>query len=208
MKSINNKISFIGITILISIGIFVLLKNMVLIKNLHRENLIISDSKNKSEFENHYMSKLIEINLLNRDKKLPEQLYAFEMSDTNKQFPISLDSILAKGKDNLIIRYTEIGCNSCTDSTFKYIRNNQSFLSKYNILVLVDFNKYEYYVKWMKISEIEEKVLWLERGSLPFSIEKENSSYLFIVNKSKIASSFFIPNYLLTSFLKDYISSL
>jgi gamma-glutamyltranspeptidase len=76
------------------------------------------------------------------------------------------------------------------------------------VFVLVDFTDYESYIKWRKISEITEKVLWLKKGTLPFHIEREKTSYLFVADQEGNASSFFIPNSKYNDYLRMYFKRL
>jgi len=121
---------------------------------------------------------------------------------------MKLRSILSSVRKTLIIRYTEIGCNACADSTFKLIRKNRNLIDEYDVIILVDFSEYKYYVKWKKISEIDNRILWVKRGSFPFLIENEKVSYLFTIDSGLKPSSFFIPNSNFVPYIRDYLNSL
>jgi hypothetical protein len=208
MKTFLQRIPCLLTTLLITILILFLMKDIIVNRNLNKKNTILSDILGKTQLEKFYMSQLVWLNMSEKNMLLPEKLYVYEMEDVEKQTPIDINSIIASGKKKLIIRYTEIGCNSCTDSTFKFIRKNKSLLNMYEILVLVDFTNYEYFLKWKKISEMNEKVLWLKKGSLSFALEKENISYIFLVGNDKKVSSIFIPNSNFPSYLKNYLNNL
>jgi hypothetical protein len=165
-------------------------------------------SFDKVRTENLYLSDLLMVGLKNNYQVIPKTVNAYEMKDRGKSSPINLLSILKTGKKKLILRYTEIGCNACADSSFRLIRGMKNLKDKYETLVLVDFTDYNYYLKWKKIGDISEKILWVKKGDLPFLLEDRNLSYLFVVNSDLVASSFFVPNSLFTKPLNSYLSNL
>ncbi|MBN1186435.1 MAG: hypothetical protein JXB49_29435 [Bacteroidales bacterium] len=208
MKKYIEWVTFIGIITFFAIIVFQYRKKITQIESLQNNNISLIDSVNKFTAEKYYFSQLIWLNLNVEMKYIPNNVNVYEMADKTKKNPIGLRSFLSGNKKKLIVRYTEIGCNACTDSTFKFIRKNDSLLNKYDVFVLVDFTDYESYIKWRKISEITDKVLWLKKGTLPFHIEKENTSYLFVADREGNASSFFIPNSKHSDYLRMYFKRL
>ena len=210
MKTILKWLSFFFISFFIVGIIFFYIKNVLIINKLQDYNHVLLDSLRKESFEKYYLSQLVDINSSN-NILIPDNLIAYDMTDKEKLNPIDLKSAITLGKDKIIIRYSEIGCNACTDSTFNLIRNNKRILDKFDIFVLVDFTEYSYYIKWKKISEVSEitkNILWLKKGSLPFHAENENKSYLFVVDHEGKASSFFIPQSTFVKYLKKYLNGL
>jgi len=128
----------------------------------------------------------------------------YELKDEKKQFPRPLGKVFNRPRPKLVIRYTEIGCNSCADSTFKYIKRYKVLESLYDILVLVDFSNYDAYLKWRKISEVAYPVLWLKKGDLPFKIDSATYSFIFTVSPSLGADNFFIPNSKFPNYIDMY----
>lgn len=206
MKKIFNWFAFLFVFFCMLIITFSYIKVVIATKNLKNKNILLNDSIGELNFEINYLSDLLWQNSNLENSIIHNNVYVYEMSDKNKVYPISLKLKLLSGKPKLIVRYTEIGCNSCTDSTFKLIRENKSILKKYEVLVLVDFSSYDNYLKWKKISEIEEKVLWLKKGSLPFLVEKADLSYLFVIGSDQKFSSIFIPNSHFTYHLRNYLN--
>ncbi len=184
-------------------------------QNLHKKQVPVriadnsfTDSLSFLNFQKAYLNQLIYMaNWENNRTHILDTLRLYEQNDEDKEFPKKLNTLLAKRKPNIVIRYTEIGCNSCADSTFKFIEKYR-LGSKYNILVLVDFSNYDAYLKWMKVSEIKYPVYWLKKGSLPFLIEAENSSYIFSLNSSLVANDFFVPNSRFSDYIDNYFYSM
>jgi hypothetical protein len=168
----------------------------------------VSDRLGRLNFEKDYLSRLITFSLDANNKPIPDDILVYEIDDVERKFPKKLTSIIKNGKKKLIIRYTEIGCNACTDSTFQQIRKTERLKDKFETIVLVDFTEYEYYLKWRKIADVQEKVLWLEKGRLPFEVEQENTSYMFIVGGDLKSTGMFVPNSLLTGYLKSYLQNI
>lgn len=208
MKKYIEWFTFIGIITFFVIIIFQYRNKINQIDSLQTNNISLIDSVNKFTAEKYYLSQLIWLNSNDEINKIPKEINVYEMADIARKNPIGLRSFLSGNKEKLIVRYTEIGCNSCTDSTFKLIRKNDSLLNKYDVFVLVDFTDYESYIKWRKISEIKEKVLWLKKGTFPFHIEREKTSYLFVADQEGNASSFFIPNSKHSDYLRMYFKRL
>jgi len=206
MKNTFQRLTFLFFLSFIFGTTFLCIKDILIIKKLQNTIDILTDSLGKVNFERFYLNQLISLNSCNTI--LSENLYAYELADEERQNPICLKTIVTSGKNKIIVRYTHIGCNACTDSTFNLIRRNKRLLDKFEVIVLVDFTDFQTYLKWRKLSEMTEKVLWLKKGELPFQIEKENASYIFTVDHSGIASSLFIPKKMFPKYLKNYLNGL
>ncbi len=179
-------------------------KNTSSIKN----NPLI-DSINFFNFQKAYLAELINIGYWENSRSHNFNTIRFyELNDLKKKSPKLLTNLFRKKKQNIVIRYTEIGCNSCADSTFKYIKTYKKLDSLYNIFVFVDFNNYDAYLKWRKVSEIKYPVYWVKKGVLPFKIESENSSYIFTINSFLEVNNFFIPNSRFIEYIDYYFYSL
>lgn len=169
---------------------------------------LITDSLNKLAGEKYYLTKLVKASINDNDIKLSENVVAYEMADTLKLRPKKLTSLFQTHKKKMFIRYTQIGCNSCTDSTFKVIKSAKDFNDRYEVIVLVDFTSYEYYVKWKKIAEVDNKIYWVKKGDLPFKTEEDPASYIFALDRQDKTTSFFIPNSLYTTYLRNFFNKI
>lgn len=170
-------------------------------------NNSLVDSVSFLNFKAAYLTQLIYMgNWENNRSHSFRTMLVYEQHNENKRFPTPLTYLFKK--KTMIIRYTEIGCNSCTDSTFKILKKYTKLNTQYNILVLVDFSNYDAYLKWTKVSEINYPVYWLKKGSLPFKIESENSSYIFTVNALPEVNNFFVPNSRFSEYIENYFFSI
>jgi hypothetical protein len=204
-----------NLILLISVGLifYFFIKNFKEKRN-YQTDFVISSEKNKhlsdtvlrNKFEIYYLNKLIGI--ANNNKTIPDSVSAYSMKDGKKAKRINLNALLNTPKSKLIIRYTEIGCNACSDSTFRFIKKAPDLLKKYEVYTLVDFSDYMAYLKWRKFSEVPGTVLWVKKGSLPFNAEKNGETYIFTVNQSKIPGAFFVPNSMFSLYIKNYFISL
>jgi len=169
----------------------------------------LKDSIDKIIPRSEYMANLINVEFTEN-----KQVYSFDSSkayrlvDGSHEFYKYANHIFKEGRKKLILRYTEIGCNSCADSTILFLKRHKKIATNYDILILVDFTNYDAYLKWRKISEIDFPVLWVQKGELPFEIEQHNSSYLFTVNSSLEVDDFFIPNSMVPAFIHKYLNSI
>jgi hypothetical protein len=200
---------------LILIFIFSIVIFGLFYKSINKQNKLVSnsiplaDSFSFFNFQKAYLTQLIYMaNWENNRLQDFNSIKVYDHTDEKKQSPIFLTTLLKKTKPNIVIRYTEIGCNSCADSTFKFIRMHKKLIRQCNILVLVDFSNYDAYLKWIKVSEIPFTVFWLKKGDLPFKIESENSSFIFTVNSLAEVNNFFVPNSRFSEYIANYFYSL
>ncbi len=167
------------------------------------------DSVGLFHFQKIYLTQLIDIGFIENGRKYTfNNVQVYELNDEKKQTPRPLVDLLKMARQNIVIRYTEIGCNACADSTFEYIKKYRKIDSLYRIIILVDFSNYDAYLKWRKISEVEYPVLWIKKGDMPFSIESGSSSYIFTVNHLLEVNNFFVPNSKFTNFIDRYFFNL
>lgn len=115
---------------------------------------------------------------------------------------------LFEGKNKLFVRYTEIGCNSCSDSTIKAINQTKSLKDRFQVVYLVDFSNSDAYLKWRKVTGITDPVYWVKRGALPFAMEQSNESYVFTVSAHSKVGNFFIPSSRLPYFIHNYLQGI
>lgn len=124
-------------------------------------------------------------------------------SDGTKEF-----QKLANDKPKFIVRYNEIGCNTCVNLIFKRKGNLEKLLQKYEFVVLVDFNNYDDFLRWKRTSEMSDNIYWIEKNSLAFDKYFKNNSYSFILDKDMVAKNFFVPNNQFQELLIEYLDDL
>jgi hypothetical protein len=169
----------------------------------------LRDSINTLNSKSEYMTRLIDVEFTENSQVYSfDSIKAYRLIDGKQQFFKPLNNIFREGRKKIVLRYTEIGCNPCADSTIRFLNQHKKILANYDVLVLVDFSNYDAYLKWRKISEVDFPVLWVQKGELPFEIEQHNSSYLFTVNSSLTVNNFFIPNSMISAFIHAYLNSI
>jgi len=211
MKKIKIETIFILITFPIAI-IFILLY-LRDIKNLQSQKdkvMVMADSVRYLSDANRYYSDLVkfgnkssEYSLENKDMKV------YDISqDTTKSIPVAFNTIIKQNRYSLILRYTEIGCNECSDLTIKKLNKLHQLRPDLPIYALVDFTNYDSYLQWRKIGVIDFPVFFLKKGGIVFDNDCKEFSYLFMVDNRCVASSFFIPNSGMPFVLDDYFESI
>jgi hypothetical protein len=178
-------------------------------QNFKTQTQVLIDSVGKAAMENAYSRSVIDVAMNNNAYVVSSNPLVLDVEDVDAKNPKPLHSLLKTGKKKLVVRYTEIGC-SCADSVFSFINKKKNYLAgKYDIFVLIDFSNPEYYIKWKKILDVQDRIYLLEKGSLPFNIEQERTSYVFVVNPDNlVASSFFIPDSKHLDYLENYFNHL
>src|SRR5437899_1127163 len=174
MKKESNWLSILllGISTIIIVCIFsfTLHKKTYSSKNV----LKLKDSLGRLKESNTYIKKLLHVEFTEN-----KHLYSFDSSNLyilvdgrHKPYK-SVAGLFKEGRKKLVLRYTEIGCNACADSTIKILKVNKNIPDNYDIVVLVDFTNYDAYLKWRKISDFTFPVFYVAKGNLPFEIEQQ-----------------------------------
>jgi len=167
----------------------------------------LKDSIDMIQYTNYYLNSQFDISFTENNLKYDiKNVKLYSLKNGKPQFDRVFGAILAEKKKKLIIRYTEIGCNSCSDSTIQAIGNNKRLREFFDIVFFVDFSNYDAYLKWRKIAGITDPVFWVEKGSLPFTLEKLNDSYIYTIDEYSKPGNFFMPNSRLPYFINTYLS--
>lgn len=111
-------------------------------------------------------------------------------------------------KDKFVIRYNEIGCNTCVNLIFKDKESLDAIKKKYDFIVIVDFERYEDFVRWKRTSEMENNIFWVKKDTLPFDEHFNNNSYTFILNSDNEVHSIFMPDSQFPEQLKKYLKAI
>jgi hypothetical protein len=171
---------------------------------------VLTDSILVLNDANRYYSDLLKFKIKSSDHPLEKddvKLYDITQ-DTSKSTPLSLSSLIRKNKFNLILRYTEIGCNECSSMTIKKLNQLQQLHPDLPIYALVDFTNYDSYLQWRKVGKINFPVYYLKKGGIAFDKDCEEYSYLFMVDNNSSTSKFFIPNSGMPAVLDYYFDNL
>ena len=178
-------------------------------QNILADNLaVFKDSVGKLKMEQMYLSDLVKLEMDENAETVDlDTVKVYTLTDREAVLKGTLKPVLTAGKNKLVVRYTEIGCNACTDKTIQLIKADEELAKKYDILFLVDFSSYDAYIKWRKLSEVTYPVLWVKKGDLPFRVENDGKSYLFTISHNQIARDFFFPNSLFPGYIHNYLQA-
>ena len=202
--------------LILFLGIIGIIQYKTLSKLTKKEQIIktnetifkkVKDSMDMIQYANYYLNSQFDISFRENNQKYDmKNIKLYSLKDDKPQFERVFGSILTEKKKKLVIRYTEIGCNSCSDSTIRAISSNKSLREFFDIIFFVDFSNYDAYLKWRKIAEINDPVFWVEKGSLPFTLEQLDDSYLYTVDEDFKPNNFFVPNSRLPYYIKIYLT--
>lgn len=201
-------LSFVLLVFFLSIVIYFFIQNRNTSEKLQKKADSLSHNVVELNEENRYLSALISVCFEKFDASILDTIMLSKFEDSKKIEAGNLSAISSKVKNTLIVRYTEIGCNSCADSVISTLNADTTIQNNYNIAFLVDFSNFDSYNKWRKISDIKYPVYWLRKGGLPFKPEKIDQSYLFTIAKEGYANNFFIPSSQFPKTIKQYILSI
>lgn len=204
MKYLTN-ISIIALSVFLITIAYLFAAEKKTLRTSYLYNKELTDSLNKYKANSNYLKNLWYGLRDNHNLKVEKESSIFKL-ERSKKIKINLLDLI-KNKKLLIIRYTQIGCNACVDSTFKLL-NRYENLKKYKIITVVDFDNTDYYLKWRKISEFDGDVFWLKKGDILYPVEQGNNSYIFTLGNDLNAQSLFIPNSSHVDLLKEYLQSL
>jgi hypothetical protein len=161
---------------------------------------VLKDSANRAYTTSEYTGKLLMLNYEIGNVNLSKVRFYEIIPGGDKHGKTFND-----GRQKFIIRYSTIGCNTCVNLIFKHKERLDAIRKKYDLVVLVDFDKYEDYVKWKRATEFDGNIYWVAKGELPFDAKFNESSYSFLLDKNLTAHSFFIPNNIFPKFVFNYL---
>lgn len=171
-------------------------------KEINASSVVVS----KLETEKAYVENLLSVNYKMGTGHMGAVRFK-SIALTGDEKPISFQQLFAKnGKKKFVIRYSEIGCNTCVNLLFKNRKFLDELAKKFEVLVMVDFKRYQDYVMWKRTSEIQDNIYNLKRNDLVFDKTFEESSYCFIVNEDLTTDSYFKPDNQFPDYVGKYIN--
>lgn len=151
-----------------------------------------------------YLNALLTHNYLLDNTDLSNTKF-FRILDGGDKMPIPLKTFNNR-KEKLVIRYSSIGCNTCIDLIFKRRERIAAIQKKYEMVILVDFDRYEDFVRWKRISEFNNSnIYWVPKGGIFLDSQFKESSYTFLLDKNMKAHSFFVPYNVFPRRVHDYL---
>ena len=187
MKRILWIILLVIIIILATISTYNFILNSILVKkiNTYKENLEIY--KQASLFDETEMAYLFSQNLLSSG------LVLRNISVTNEKGIKFRLNILFGNNPKFVLRYSEINCMTCVDSSLKYIEKYKKIIGPENIIVLASYKNQQDLAIFKRVSKIEFEIFNTGENTVGLPIEKENTPFMFITNGTLIAQSVFLP---------------
>jgi len=139
------------------------------------------------------------ISLLKQSNKLTKNLSQFQLFSENTKIPDTTKILNEKGEFNnlknhitqskLILRYSELNCQSCVDAMITQIRVNKSIDSN-NMLFLAYYKQPAYLYQFKRLNRINMPIFSLQNILLPDTL---NVPYFFILHPNLTVSNVFIP---------------
>jgi hypothetical protein len=176
------------------------------IKQISNSNKLLNDSINKLAMDDDYKHSLLNQNYISAGTNLTKTSF-YELRPGGEKVKVSLMNF-QDNKEKLVIRYSDIGCNTCVNLIFKRKERLDAIQKRYELIVVVDFDRYEDFVKWKRVSELENNIYWVKKGQLPFDSHFGPSSYSFVLDRNMTTHSFFVPNNVFPQRLDEYLKGI
>lgn len=103
----------------------------------------------------------------------------------------NLSKILNKNK-KIIIKYSELNCNTCIDSLFSCINNHLNEQEKQYITILATYHNRNDLLTFKRINNLNYPIYGID--SLDIPLENLNEPFIFILNDDYTISHLFIPH--------------
>jgi hypothetical protein len=176
--------------ILFSFGGILLLLNILLlfkISNTRKDYSDLIENLVKIEQQISLKDVLLEV----YDTDFQSHLYSESLSIAkDKKNKAILDKIFDE-KQKLVLRYSELNCNTCIDVQFDALKKLAKKIGEKNIIILASYKSDADFNRFMRINKLNFEVYNVEHINLP--LEKRNIPYYFITDKSLFAKLVFIP---------------
>ncbi|TFF30398.1 hypothetical protein [Mucilaginibacter psychrotolerans] len=201
-----NKYTLLFIATSVASVIMIYSNRQRFIKEIQLSQQNTSELKDSLSVKNgtiEYLQKMLAINYKIGNPELVN-LNLTEYTDKGNK---RISKLMKDQRKKFVIRYSASGCNVCIDLIFKNKERLNEIKKKFDFLVFVDFQIFEDYIRWKRVSETNKNVYLIDKQTLPFDGFFEHNSYCFIVNQNLQANSFFIPRNEFKEQLDYYIVS-
>lgn len=170
----------------------------------------LTNNINKAHWQNSYLTEILTDNFLNLGRKISE-IKGFTMENIKNPDPIVLFDNQTN-KEKLIFRFSSVGCSSCSSLFFDKLKVYLDKIEeKYDIYILVDFQKYSDFHNWKKASGLLSTKLQYFKvpiTNLKLDLEQSSASYVFTLSKDNNVTSMFTPNNIYSDYIDLYLSCL
>lgn len=145
---------------------------------------------------NMMVKNMAQFQLFSENSTLPDTITMID----EKGNAIKLQSQLAKPK--LILRYSELNCQTCVDAMISEIKANKSIDSN-NMLMLAFYKQTSYLYQFKRMNRINMPVYSLQKALLPDTL---NVPYFFMLHPNLTTSNVYIPEEGDTAGVKYYLN--
>lgn len=154
----------------------------------------ISNHKAKIESDRQITSfKETEIVQLFGQSLLSSGLVLKNIFVTNEQgVKVSLNTLFDK-RPKLVLRYSEINCMTCVDSSLVYIEKYKNIIGPENIIILASYQRQQDINTFKRVSKVHFKVYNTQNNIISLPTEKLNSPFLFVTDQTLVAQGVFLP---------------
>ncbi len=117
------------------------------------------------------------------DKK--DELLSQKLIDLNGD-TLFLNDILKE--KSLIFRYSILNCNSCIDSVFYYIHENEKFLGNTKILIFTYFTDLRHFIVTARLNQIKYEIFLIPENKLNIRQDNPYIPFFFLINETPMIS--------------------
>jgi hypothetical protein len=151
------------------------------LNNNHKGNESISEKVNSTKvLENNII-----LSLASEHLKIDKNLQIVD--DKSNQ---SLSELISNNP-KLVLRYSEIACNSCVDAQLKILEKLAIKIGSENIIILASYKNNSSLWRFKRINNIRLNLYNID--NLGFSLERENIPFYFIIDNTFNVKMIFIP---------------
>lgn len=115
--------------------------------------------------------------------------------------PTLLKNVVSS-KPMLILRYSELNCQTCIDVQLASLNKLADKIGKKNIIILASYNTIVNMTKFKRINKLNLSIYNVD--SIGFPLEKSNIPFYFIIDKDRMAKLIFVPNKEFPSLTEKY----
>lgn len=182
--------------------------SILLIVNIYEVSQIKQHRKANKELSEklRFNNELIELHKKNIVMQIEAEGIALnfgKITSENNIDLITLESFLKKSDNILVIRYSQMNCQTCVDDQLKVLKQILPENILENIVLLAKYNSTKNMYQFKRLNQIKAPIFKLDEDITP--IDNLNIPYFFCVNKEGIIGKVFIPSKVNPEFTKEYL---
>lgn len=167
-------------------------------------NYRIKSNNKKNNISGNIIPIQLNLNLYQDLKNRMLKAFKYEGFDFSHH---SIFDSLQIDNEKLILRFTELTCNTCSDSLLFIISRNFSKQQLKNVVLLVDNTQQEYLYQFKRLNRINyPNIIEINNNQTVSPLDELNVPYFMVINKYKIGTMIYIPERDNPDETKDYLS--